>query len=81
MKIVVIIAQMPHLVQVGGQGPDRNNLNHPVRSKPSGGNGLGGVASLKANRNSNVSSCQSEPGNKKGMKDTERFRRYLSEAA
>ncbi|GKV11856.1 hypothetical protein SLEP1_g23075 [Rubroshorea leprosula] len=65
----------------GGQGPDQNNLNHLVGSKQSGGNGLGGVASLRANKNGNVSSCQSEPGNKKGMKDTERFRRYLSEAA
>ncbi|GKV07140.1 hypothetical protein SLEP1_g18942 [Rubroshorea leprosula] len=65
----------------GGQGPDQNNLNHLVGSKQSGGNGLGGVASLRANRNGNVSSCQSEPGNKKGMKDTERFRRYLSKAA
>ncbi|GKV43068.1 hypothetical protein SLEP1_g50408 [Rubroshorea leprosula] len=64
-----------------GQGPDQNNLNLLVRSKQSGGNGLGGVASLKANRNGNISSCQSEPGNKKWMKDTERFRRYLSEAA
>ncbi|GLT28152.1 hypothetical protein SLA2020_031040 [Shorea laevis] len=65
----------------GGQGPDRNNLNHPIRSKPSGENGLGGVANFKANRNSNVSSCHSEPGNKKGMKDTKRFRRYLSKVA
>ncbi|GKV11042.1 hypothetical protein SLEP1_g22330 [Rubroshorea leprosula] len=65
----------------GGQGPDRSNLNHLVRFKPSGGNGFGGVASLKANRNSNVSSSQSELGNKKGMKDIERFKRYLSKAA
>ncbi|GKV30058.1 hypothetical protein SLEP1_g38922 [Rubroshorea leprosula] len=65
----------------GGQGPDRSNLNHPVGTKPSSENGVGGVVSLKVNRNSNISSCQSELGNKKGMKDTERFRRYLSKVA
>ncbi|GKV07474.1 hypothetical protein SLEP1_g19249 [Rubroshorea leprosula] len=58
----------------GGQGPNRSNLNHPIRSKPSSENGVGGVASLKAYRNSNVSSYQSEPGNKKWVKDTKRFK-------